>query len=95
MVAKVVPHDELLAEARRMAQRIALVPSYAVEMTKESLRRTYEIMGFRNALQAHRIVDTAVLGGGDIPDPAVRRSHRAAGGDGLARGPVLGRQYLC
>lgn len=68
MVAKVVPHDALLAEARRMAQRIALVPPYAVEMTKESLRRTYEIMGFRNALQAHRIVDTAVLGAGNIPE---------------------------
>lgn len=68
LVARVVPHEQLLDEARRMARRIAMVPPYAVEMTKESLRRTYEIMGFRNALQAHRYIDTMVLGGGNIPE---------------------------
>ncbi len=68
LVAKVVPHEELLAEAMRMAQRIAMVPPYAVEMTKESLRRTYEVMGFRNALHAHRYIDSMVLGGGNIPE---------------------------
>jgi enoyl-CoA hydratase/carnithine racemase len=68
LVAKVVPHEQLMAEALRMARRIAMVPPYAVEMTKESLRRTYEIMGFRNALQAHRYIDTMVLGGGNIPE---------------------------
>jgi enoyl-CoA hydratase/carnithine racemase len=68
LVAKVVPHEQLLDEARRMARRIALVPPYAVEMTKESLRRTYETMGFRNALHSHRYIDSMVLGGGNIPE---------------------------
>lgn len=68
LVAKVVPHEQLMAEALRMAQRIALVPPYAVEMTKESLRRTYETMGFRNALHSHRYIDSLVLGGGNIPE---------------------------
>lgn len=68
LVAAVVPHEQLMDEARRMARRIARVPPYAVEMTKESLRRTYEIMGFRNALQAHRYIDSMVLGGGNIPE---------------------------
>jgi enoyl-CoA hydratase/carnithine racemase len=68
LVAKVVPHEQLLDEALRMARRIAMVPPYAVEMTKESLRRTYETMGFRNALHSHRYIDTMVLGGGNIPE---------------------------
>jgi hypothetical protein len=44
------------------------VPPYAVEMTKESLRRTYESMGFRNALQSHRYIDGLVLGASGIPE---------------------------
>jgi enoyl-CoA hydratase len=68
LVAKVLPHEQLLPEALRMARRIALVPPYAVEMTKESLRRTYESMGFRNALQSHRYIDSLVLGASGIPE---------------------------
>lgn len=68
MVAKVIPDDELEAEAMRMARRIAKVPAYSVEMTKDSLRRTYELMGFRNALEYHRVNDSLVLGASGIPD---------------------------
>jgi enoyl-CoA hydratase/carnithine racemase len=68
MVARVVPQDQLFGEAMRMARRIAMVPPYAVEMTKESLRRTYESMGFRNALQSHRYIDSLVLGASGIPE---------------------------
>jgi enoyl-CoA hydratase/carnithine racemase len=62
MVARVVPHERLLAEALFMARRIAMVPPYSVRMTKDSLRRTYESMGFLNAQYQHKANDTLVLG---------------------------------
>ncbi len=68
MVARVVPHEQLLAEALRMARRIAMVPPYAVRMTKDSLRRTYESMGFMNAQYQHKANDTLVLGATGIPE---------------------------
>ena len=68
MLAKVVPHDQLRAEAMRMAQRIALVPAFCVRMTKDSLRRTYETMGFVNAQWMHKANDTLVLDAKGIPE---------------------------
>jgi enoyl-CoA hydratase/carnithine racemase len=67
MLAKVVPQAQLMAEALRMARRIALVPTYAVRMTKDSLRRAYENMGFLNAQYQHKANDTLVLGSVGIP----------------------------
>jgi enoyl-CoA hydratase/carnithine racemase len=68
MVARVVPLDQLFGEAMRMARRIAMVPPYAVRMTKDSLRRTYESMGFMNAQYLHKANDTLVLGSVGIPE---------------------------
>lgn len=68
MVARVVPAAILMDEALRMAERIAMVPDFAVELTKESLRRTYEAMGFRTALQQHRVLDTLALSATGIPE---------------------------
>jgi enoyl-CoA hydratase/carnithine racemase len=68
MVARVVPQEQLFEEAMRMARRIALVPPYAVQMTKDSLRRTYESMGFMNAQYLHKANDTLVLGSVGIPE---------------------------
>jgi enoyl-CoA hydratase/carnithine racemase len=68
MIARVVPHAQLLSEAMRMAQRIALVPAYCVRMTKDSLRRSYEIMGFVNAQYQHKANDTLVLGARGISE---------------------------
>lgn len=68
MVAKVVPHEQLMDEALRMAHRISKVAPYAVELTKDSLRRTYEIQGFMNALQYHRANDTLAIGASGIPE---------------------------
>jgi hypothetical protein len=45
-----------------------MVPPFAVEMTKESLRRSHEIMGFTSALQQHRLLDTLVLTSYGIPE---------------------------
>ncbi len=68
MIARVLPPEQLLPEAMRMARRIALVPPYAVRMTKDSLRRTYESMGFMNAQYQHKANDTLVLGSVGIPE---------------------------
>jgi enoyl-CoA hydratase/carnithine racemase len=62
IVNRVVPPEQLLAEAWRVATRIARVPSYSTFMTKSSLRRTYELMGFRQAQDQHRLHDTLVIG---------------------------------
>lgn len=61
LVAKVVPSAALQEEAWKMAQRIAKVPPFPVQLTKQSLRRTYEIMGMVNALDSHRMIDTIAL----------------------------------
>lgn len=58
---RTVPHDELMNEAWRVARRIAMVPSFATSLTKSSIKRTYELMGFRQAQDQHRIHDTLIL----------------------------------
>jgi enoyl-CoA hydratase/carnithine racemase len=68
MVARVAPQEQLFDEAMRMARRIALAPPYAVQMTKDSLRRTYESMGFMIAQYLHKANDTLVLGSVGIPE---------------------------
>jgi enoyl-CoA hydratase/carnithine racemase len=68
LVSEVVPSADLLDRATAIARRIAMVPPFAVEMTKESLRRTYEVMGFSSALQQHRLLDTLLLASHGIPE---------------------------
>lgn len=68
MVAKVVPHEQVLEEALRMASRIAMVAPYAVQVTKDSIRQTYEMMGFTNAMRYHFVNDLTVLGATGIPE---------------------------
>ncbi len=53
MVNSVVPAGQLLDEARRVAERIARVPSFAVQTMKESIKGTYEKMGFSDAFEHH------------------------------------------
>lgn len=79
MIAKVVPHDQLMDTALRMAQRIALVAPYAVQLTKDSIRRTYENMGFLSAMHAHRANDTLLIGASGIEDKQAYFDLMAAG----------------
>ncbi len=46
LVARVVPADKLLAEAQRIAGRIAKVPPFAVQYNKEAINGMYDAMGF-------------------------------------------------
>jgi enoyl-CoA hydratase len=68
LVSKVVPPDQLLPEAHRIARRIAQVPAYAVQLTKRSIKAAYEMMGFKNAMEVHRANDALVIDASQIED---------------------------
>jgi len=68
LVSKVVPQDQLLPEAQRLARRIAQVPAYAVQLTKRSIKAAYELMGFKNAMELHRANDALVIDASQIEE---------------------------
>jgi len=68
LVSKVVPQDQLLPEALRIARRIARVPAYAVQLTKRSIKAAYEMMGFKNAMEVHRANDALVIDASQIEE---------------------------
>ncbi|MFN8557852.1 MAG: enoyl-CoA hydratase/isomerase family protein [Dehalococcoidia bacterium] len=59
LTTKVVPHDQLAAEARRAAQRIAMVPPFAAQIMKRSIQQVYDKMGFTEAFQHHLVMRMA------------------------------------
>ena len=67
LVNRVVPADQLQAVTLKMAQRIAKVPAFPLEMTKRGLHTVYDIMGFTQAMRHHALGDALVLGI-DLPD---------------------------
>ncbi len=68
LVSKVTPLDQLLPEAQRIAQRIAQVPAYPVQITKRSIKAAYEMMGFKNAMEVHRANDALVIDSSQIEE---------------------------
>jgi enoyl-CoA hydratase len=68
LVSKVVPQDQLLPEAQRIARRIAQVPAYAVQLTKRSIKAAYEMMGFKNTMELHRAHDALVIDASQIEE---------------------------
>jgi enoyl-CoA hydratase len=53
MANRIVPRVTLDDRTMEIAQRIAKAPPFAMRALKKSLNRTYDIQGFRNAIQAH------------------------------------------
>jgi enoyl-CoA hydratase len=53
MVNEVVPAQDLMRRANYHARLVSKVAPLAVQLTKEGLNRTYEIMGLLNALNYH------------------------------------------
>ena len=51
LVNRVVPHDNLMAECEKVAKKICLLPQIGVKMTKESVNRAMEEMGFLSAVK--------------------------------------------
>ncbi|HXG18900.1 MAG TPA: enoyl-CoA hydratase/isomerase family protein [Methylomirabilota bacterium] len=68
LVSKVVPLEQLMSEAQRIAQRIAKVPAYPVQITKRSIKAAYEMMGFKNAMELHRANDALVIDASQIEE---------------------------
>lgn len=68
LVGKVVPQEQLMPEAMRIARRIAQVPAYAVQLTKRSIKAAYEMMGFKNAMELHRANDALVIDASQIAE---------------------------
>jgi enoyl-CoA hydratase len=50
-VSRVVPHDRLIAECEKVAKKICLLPQIGVKLTKYSVNRAMEEMGFLNAIK--------------------------------------------
>ena len=59
LVTKVVSHDQLEAETWSAAQRIAMVPPFAAQIMKQSIRQTYDRMGFYDAFEHHLVIRMA------------------------------------
>jgi len=58
MATLAVPAEELEEEVNRIAERIALIPTDLISLTKAAVNQSYEIMGFRTAIeQAAKIHD--------------------------------------
>ena len=51
MVSRVVPHDDLMQECEKVARKITLISRVGVKMTKISVNRALEAMGFLTAIQ--------------------------------------------
>ena len=51
MVNHVVPDDKLMALTYRMARKIASVDPFAIRISKYTINRAFDIMGFKTALQ--------------------------------------------
>ena len=51
LVTRVVPDDQLMAEARRFAIKLAKVPRPAMRLNKEALNRAYDLRGFSSAIE--------------------------------------------
>jgi len=67
MVNRVVPDDKLMEESYKLARKIAAVPAYAIKMAKQAVNKTYEIMGFSQAL-SQNIELMAILHATDTPE---------------------------
>ena len=51
LVNRVVPHDKLMAECEKVAKKICLLPQLGVKLTKDSVNRALEEMGYLNAVR--------------------------------------------
>lgn len=61
MVNRVVPDDQLILEAERLAARIAKLPPPAVRIVKEQLHGIYDIQGFKPAIDYSLEMATLLL----------------------------------
>jgi enoyl-CoA hydratase/carnithine racemase len=75
LVNRVVPVEQLQAEAETMARKLAALPPHAVRQNKALVNRVYELAGFRQALAYRDDPDLADLLG-SVEDDQVARERR-------------------
>jgi len=65
LINRVVPEGEHLDAAMEMAQKIAVIDTFSMSVTKRAINRTYEIMGMAealdSALEAGCLIEAAVV----------------------------------
>jgi enoyl-CoA hydratase/carnithine racemase len=65
LINRVVPDGDHLETALEMAQKIAVIDTFSVSVTKRAINRTYEIMGMSqaldSALEAACLIEAAVV----------------------------------
>ncbi len=69
-INEVVPHDELLARAHAMGERLAMVPADSVRLNKALTAFGLQSMGLRNALQSGAFISTIAHSSTDAPEVA-------------------------
>jgi enoyl-CoA hydratase len=55
-----VPPEEALGRARRMARKMVMSAAVSVQLTKQAINRSYEIMGLRQALLTSLDIDVEI-----------------------------------
>jgi enoyl-CoA hydratase/carnithine racemase len=70
MINEVVPHDELMAHAMKLAHRLALVPPDSVRLNKAITAMGLEAMGLRSAMSMASALSVIVHASTDSPDVA-------------------------
>ena len=76
LVNRVVPVEQLQAEAETMARKLAALPPHAVQQNKVLVNRVYELAGFRQALAYRDDPDLAALLGSAEDDQVARERRR-------------------
>lgn len=66
LVNRVVPREKLEEEVMKLAKKIALLPPFAVMLSKRSLNRTLDIMGQRDAWDYHFMAHMVARGADEM-----------------------------
>ena len=86
LVNRVVAADGLEEAAWACAERLARVPPLSLQLTKRSLRASYDIMGLTAAMRQHALADTIAIGSDSPRAEGAVRHPGEAGHEGVYRG---------
>ena len=64
LINRVVPASEVMTSAMALARHIAVIDPDLVQETKRAINRTFEVMGFTEALEEALAIDLGIEGEG-------------------------------
>ncbi|MGE5596684.1 MAG: enoyl-CoA hydratase-related protein [Hyphomicrobiales bacterium] len=76
LVNRVVPRDELETTVMAMAEQIALASPLAVQMTKRTINKAWDLMGKRAAFDYHLVVQQMAMMSDDSSRKAEQRANK-------------------